>query len=390
MSIRHDTALAVALGVVLVAANVAFVSAEMGFVHGPEQVKESDHTRYIAMAEGPDGYADRVRAHLPPFCYRLLTPWLAYQMTRSGIGIDAAFFTLSQGFSSLFLAALFLYMRALGLRREDAALGVLLTALLPGAIRWYAYQYWMTDPAALFLVTLGFLLMYKDRHGPLAAVGTLALAARETFLLLLPRLFLRVWRRQGGRAALIQSVGVFIVPILVMLMIRTYIVAVPGPSLWHEMQRIVALRGAQLLHDQLYFVSVGSFGVLLAAAVLPSARSLREWARRPDELVVVLAVYLSLLVASNTDRLLVYAVPVIVPVAMRSLRRLSDVSGLPFGAVALAAILVQAFFYVRTPFTGPEISNFQKFDLGVTLSATAFWGAGALVWIRARRKEARA
>lgn len=264
------------------------------------------------MAGGPDGYADRVLAHLPPFCYRLLTPWLAWVLTQAGLGLDAAFYLLSQLFGSLFLAALFLLLRSSGFRPGEAALGVVLTAFLPGAIRWYAYQYWMTDPVALFLVTLAFVLIRRGLYAPLPQIGVLALAARESYLLVLPYLFLLELRRGGVRAAALRSIVAFAVPIVVMLLIRHYIVAVPGRPLLDEIQRIWDWRVAGLFDNQLYFATIGSFGVLFAAILLPTARGPGDWLRHPEEVAVVAIVYASLFVGLNTDRLLVYTVPVVV------------------------------------------------------------------------------
>jgi hypothetical protein len=384
----RDSLLALALGLALVAANAAYVSAHMGFLHAPEQVVESDHLRYLAMAGGPEGYADRVLAHRAPFCYRLLIPWLAWALSHLGFGVDAAFYLLSQLFGALFLAALFLLLRSSGFRREEAVLGVVLTALLPGAIRWYAYQYWMTDPIALFLVTLAFLLIRRDRYAPLSQIGVLALMARESYLLVLPYLFLRELRRGGARAAALRSAAAFAVPIVVMLLIRYYVVASPGRPLAAEIQRIVDWRGEGLLDNQLYLVTIGSFGVLFAAALVPTARSLRAWLQRPEDLSVLAIVYASLLVGVNTDRLLVYAVPVVVPVALRALAHLGERTRVPFDVLAYGAVMVQLVFYVRTPFTGAQISNRQPFDPVVALCIAGFWLFCGLAWLDSRRRRA--
>lgn len=362
------------------AANASYVSLQLGFLHGSEQVHESDHTRYIAMAQGPVGYANRRDAHLAPFCYRVLVPWLAYGLTRAGLSVDAAFYLLSQLSSAGLLATLFLLLRASGLRRADAALGVGLAALLPGLVRWYAYQYWMTDPLALWLVALAFLAIRLGRHSVLAPLGTLALLARESYLLVLPYLFLRLWRREGLGAACARTAAAFAVPIAVMLLVRDSIIAVPARPLGIEIERIIEFRSALLLENQLYLWSIGSFGVLFAALWLPTARGPRGWLRRPEDLAVIAAVYGSLLIASNTDRLLVYAVPVILPVAVRSVRRLAEASGLPFAALAGSALLAQAVFYLRTRFSGPEISNLQPFDGVATLVVVGWWLGCTLAW----------
>jgi cytochrome c-type biogenesis protein CcsB len=38
-----------------------------------------------------------------------------------------------------------------------SVVGLVLVGLMQGAVRWFEYQYWMTDPSALMLTTLAFL-----------------------------------------------------------------------------------------------------------------------------------------------------------------------------------------------------------------------------------------
>ncbi|HXY40500.1 MAG TPA: hypothetical protein VEQ10_12570, partial [Vicinamibacteria bacterium] len=187
-----DTALGALLAVLLLSLNVASVSARLGFLHKPKQVKESDHWRYIEMARGERGRAQLQRE--PPYCFRLAVPWLAGRLTRLGLPENAAFFVITNAVLFGFLLVLWLHLRDLGFALPLRLTGLLLVGLTQGGVRWFLYQYWMTDPAALFLVMLAFLLIERRQLVALAAVSLLAAFVRETYVLVYPYLFLHLLR----------------------------------------------------------------------------------------------------------------------------------------------------------------------------------------------------
>ena len=153
----------------IMAANVAWVALQVGVVQPPEAVSESDHYRYLAMARGPQEYASQPLAHEPPFCYRLLVPWAAFMLTKAGLGLNLSFYLLTQLCIGLFLYTLFLYLMEAGLDVRFSLLGIAVAGTLQGAVRWYAYQYWMTDPAALFLLTSRSCSSGRDGTPPFSA-----------------------------------------------------------------------------------------------------------------------------------------------------------------------------------------------------------------------------
>jgi hypothetical protein len=71
------------LSLLVLAGNVAYVSARLGFLHKPKQVGEYDHYRYIEMARGPEGRPEV--AGQPPYCWRILIPGLARGLQSIGI-----------------------------------------------------------------------------------------------------------------------------------------------------------------------------------------------------------------------------------------------------------------------------------------------------------------
>ena len=179
-----DTRIGALLAVLLLAVNVASVASQLGFLHKPKQVKEYDHWRYIEMARGPAGRPALQQE--PPYCFRIVIPALVRGLTRLGLGENAAFFLVTNAVLFGFLLVLWLHLRDLGFSLALRVAGLLVVGFTQGAVRWFEYQYWMTDPAALFLVMLAFFLLERGRWGPLLAASVLAAFVRETYVLVYP------------------------------------------------------------------------------------------------------------------------------------------------------------------------------------------------------------
>jgi len=86
--------------------------------------------------------------------------------------------------------------------------------------------------------------------------------------------------------------------------------------------------------------------------------------------------YASLALANNTERLLAYALPVVVPAALRGLRAGLDAGRLPFAPVAALVLGLQLLYYVTTPFHGIlGLSLYQPVNWVIVVAMAAFWVA---------------
>ena len=302
---RGQAAWGVLMAALVLLLNAAYVVSSLGLLHKPRKVLETDHLRYIEMARDPLGAEQLART--APFCWRVLTPWLAFLLTKSGLSLNAAFYLLTNVFLFAFLFTLFLWLRDQGLGLRECLLGQALVGLQQGAVRWYEYQYWMTDPLCLFLVVLALRLIAQRRDGALGVVSVAGVLARESYLLVLPGYVLRRLREDGSAPA---SRGRWPSPALAvgaLLLVRLAIAPSNEPDTLRTIERALAFRWRHLLDNQLYLASFGSFGVLLPMALLLPGQ-LTAWARtRYDHAVLVAGAYLSLALGNNTERLLAYA-----------------------------------------------------------------------------------
>jgi hypothetical protein len=386
VSASRETWLAVAAAALILCVNAGHVSSRMGFVHSARQVAEFDHHIYRSLALSPPGSPEEPRLRNAPFVWRVATPWIVYGLHRAGASIDGASYAVTNAALLGFLVFLFLFLRERGFDRDDALLGLALVGLMQGAVRWYEYQYWMADPLALFLIVFSFWLIEKNRLGWLVPVAVLGFAARESYVIVLPYLFLRLFRRAGPAVAVTRTAAVAALPLAVAVAIRLTITPSGDYTAWGTVQWVMEARLGKFLSSQLYVLTVGTFGVLFPLLFLFPTRAVREWRRRYEDGVVLAIVYVSLAIAISTDRILAYALPVVVPAALDQLRHFRERTGAGFAVTAAVCLALQIVFFAETQFTGrPAMSIHQPVSGWVSLSMPAAWLA-AQFWIRKRSR----
>jgi hypothetical protein len=385
MSGRRELGVAALVSILLLAVNAAYVSATVGFVHKPRKVLETDHYHYIDMAEGPPGKAPTDKGREAPFCYRVLAPGLAWLIGGTGLGVNGAFYLVTNVFLLLFLLALHALLRHEGASMGEALLGLALVGLVPGAVRWYEYQYWMPDPPCLFFVTLGMLWIRKGREIPLLLLSAVAVLARETYVLLLPVAFLHAWRTASLRQAVLRTARLAAVTLGTIALLRAAIVPVGGSGLLTAAREMIPFRARHLFEGQVYAATLGTFGVLFPLWWLRPEGVVAFLRRRPEDGALAATAYASLAFANNTDRLLVYALPAVVPIALSALRSIAG-AGRRRGVVAAAVLGLQVFFYLETPFHEQGISIYPATRVAVVGALGVFWLAARVLLREGARK----
>lgn len=271
---------------------------------------------YVAIAEEPAFFT------VAPWGYRVLLPWLVSAL--SPAHPEAAFFWTT--FLGLTGAGtlLFLYMKRLGCGTAVALLATVLFGASEPVGEAVRYQF-LVEPCTVVL-ELAFLLALAGGAGSswLALWVLLGTLSKEFFLLLLPLVFLA--RRSDGRAqAVRETLWVAAPAIAVTLLLRLWWTpqlagAWPEPILglatalgrlrdtWHEWWRSALLYGLTPLAG--------------LGALRPSARRLV-----PGGGYLFLATLVSPLLnpvaffAADVRRLLLYALPAVLPLALLALDR---------------------------------------------------------------------
>jgi hypothetical protein len=360
------------LALLVLLGNVLYVSWHLGFLHKPKRVLETDQFRYVEMARGRHGRQELARE--PPYCWRVGVPFLASRLHGAGLSVDLSFFALTNLSLFGFLLTLWIYLAELGFALRARVTGLLTVGLTQGAVRWFEYQYWMSDPACLFLVALAFLLARRRRRLALGGISLLAALVRETYVLFYVHDLLRGLRTTTPGAAVRRTLAIAVLPLSVLVGLRLLIEPNQPDDMFASVVENVTFRARHLFDNQVYFATLGTFGVMVPLLLLFPRRLLAEARRRYDQTAYVAAVAASLIITNNTERPLAYALPVVLPAALWSLERLIAQARLWGPAVACVVVLLQLVFFARTRFAGfMGASIYQPTDAVVCVAMAAFW-----------------
>ena len=383
MTRSADTRLGLLLAILILGLNVASVSSRLGFLHKPKQVKESDHWRYVEMARGAEGRPALQRE--PPYCFRLAVPALVRGLTRLGLSVNAGFFLVTNAALFGFLLVLWLHLRDLGLALPLRVTGLLVVGFTQGAVRWFEYQYWMTDPAALFLVMLAFLLVERGKRGWLIATSLLAAFVRETYVLVYPYVFLRDLRvGHPLLPAAARTAAVAAAPVAILLAIRRLVVPNQADDFVSGIVDSMTFRWNHLLDNQPYVLTIGAFGILVPLVLLFPSRLPGFVRRHFDRALYVLSVYATLVISNNNERPLAYALPALAPAALACLRVFLEETRLPALPVLAAVVALQALFWAGQRWAEMGMSIYQPVNWTTVAAMAAFWVAAQAARARTR------
>jgi hypothetical protein len=333
-------------------------------------------------------------------------PGLVRGLSRLGLSINAGFFLVTNAVLFGFLLVLWLHLRDLGFGLSLRVAGLLVVGLTQGAVRWFEYQYWMTDPAALFLVMLAFFLLERGRWAALAATSVVAAFVRETYVLVYPYGFLRELRRRlavrgaGGageagspaanaaavRDAAVRAVAVAAVPFAILLAIRRLVPSSHPDRFVVGIVDSMTFRWNHLFDNQAYVLTIGSFGVLVPLVLLFPFRLPALACRHFDRALYVASVYATLAISNNNERPLSYALPALVPAALWCLRAFVRETGLPETPVLAVVVALQALFWAGQRWAEMGMSIYQPVNWTTVAAMALFWIAAeaALRWRNGR------
>jgi hypothetical protein len=379
----RDLLLGVLLSLGLIAFNVGFVSARYGFLHKAKQVKETDQWRYIHMARHPDGHHPLAREST--YCWRVFVPRAANLLMRAGLSENLSFWLLTNTFLFGFLLVTWIYLRDLGFAVPWRVTGLVVLGLTQGAVRWYEYQYWMTDPPSLFLVALALLLIRRGWHAALYPPSVFAAFVRESYVAVYPYYFVRLWRTRSFLEATWRSAALAIVPVAILIFLRVLIVPDQPEALFGGVGETVDFR-LRHLADQPYIFTVGAWGVLFPLLLLFPARLPGLVRRHPEDAFLTLFFAGLCLIANNTERELGYALPAVLPAALHFLRAFVAEARVPMVPALLVVVFMQVLFYLEQEFGAAGMSMYQPTSLRLTAAMLGFWLLCQALLVRGRRR----
>ena len=379
---NRDVRIALALATLLVFANAGYVASKLGFIHRVRAVMETDHKHYIHMAMNPEEPED------PPYAFRVAIPKIARGLMAWGLSVNEAFYAITQISLVAFLACTFLFLRARGFTLEVSALVVTLMGLTQGAVRWFEYQYWMSDPLCLALVAAAILAIQLDT--PWRAAIALAIAAgfvRESFVLVLPFAFFHTLRRHDLNQAILRTTAIAAAFFAVSLTLHALITPAAPDDWWSGVVDTVGFRYRRLFQSQWYVLTIGTWGVFVPLALADFRAFARRVGQNLDLTFLTLATYGTLIISNNTERPLAYAWPAIAAAGAAGIRALLAKIPAPLGnpfprltAVCVGAQLVHFGLTRWNDLAGSSL--YQPANYAVTGMMLALGLAWTLVFAR--------
>lgn len=278
---------------------------------------------YMAMAEAPGSFT------VAPWGYRVLTPWLVSTLPvgHTPVGNPArAFRYVTWGGLLAAGVLLFAYLRRRGHAAWAGLLGV--TAFgLSGPVAGAVQYRFLVEPVTVAL-ELAFLLALESGAGlgVLALTAGLGALSKEFFLFLLPLVYLARRARDGDRSALLSAAWVAAPAVAATLALRfawtPYLAGGSGVGLG-----LFASAGRRMVQSWSEWAPSLLLGGLGPLALLACFRRLSRPRLLGDLYLVAVALLPPFFnpvtfFAADVPRLLLYALPALIPLALLALDRL--------------------------------------------------------------------
>jgi hypothetical protein len=330
VTLRHPLVWLVALPLLLlaiIAASTPVTERAQGF--------DSDGKRYAAMADA-SLFKERY-SHEAPWCWRVMTPFLASLLPFSTL---TDFRVLAFVSSWLSLVLLFGILRRSGFSRALSALGVVLYAGVFWSVKFFFYSPAYIDSGTQVFWLAILYCAVTGRYAAVPVLLTVGVLQKESLLLLAPVVWVDFAARQGSlQLRSLAYGGALAVPAaLILLGLRTAIAATNDYTAADTIASQIAYTATPANWPRLLLAVFSGLGILpLVAAIRPRAAG----ARLHEPLWFALLILGGLLLVGGEDkaRLFLYALPAVVVLAVAAiddlLRRVAPGRFVPWLAVAL-------------------------------------------------------
>jgi hypothetical protein len=286
--------------------------------YGAPPLPAFDAYVYVAMAEHPTVFT------VAPWGHRILTPWLARAVPFAPLSV--AFPVVTVGAFALACLLLYAFLRRRGHRPWAAGVGVVAFALSPPVGELIAAPFLVEPLACALLIALLLALEMGLGVGALALIAVLGVLAKEVVLLFLPVVYFAApgdRRSRARHAIVVAAAGV--AALLLLRVVWTPHLSTPVPDLGADRFRLL---WNSFRFEPMRWLAVAAVGGLTLAATLGALRaSARPFLRRYAWVLAatlvqpLLAHYAIQQVVGEMNRYLLYAVPVLVALALLALDR---------------------------------------------------------------------
>lgn len=362
----------------------------------------SDYLNYEPMARNL--FSSDPAAHHAPFCWRVLTPWLVYGLTRLGVSLQGGFMLVTVVSLCGAVIGVYILLRLSGATLWQALAVALLvqTQYTLGILVLWDYE--RTDPLSYLLLIAAFILYWQGRPRWLLVVLALAALNRETALFAVAafageQVIHRDWQQ------LKAYLPAYIVPILIIVGLHLAIHPIGDTNLlttiratWSLRSNLVGRGSTNMLFGSInasalniYHLTINAFGLLLPLLILQAIHP-PFVTRRPVVWIFLVCTALQIVLAIDNERLMFIAFPVVALAAWHELRRIALLVKLPMAAIGFFLVAVQGIFLIGQFYKMVQDFSFNKTSSLLKLHwLNMLWlgsllilivvAVGALVWV---------
>lgn len=254
----------------------------------------------------------------PPTKWRILTPLTVWALH---LGIYVGFWLVTNAGLLLGLVSLLWFLAGLQVSRPAILAGGLAFVCLGPLVGFSLYEDMRIDALSSGLLLLG-LAATVHRKGWLVCLSlTLGMVSKETAIF--GGIFALLWALERRDARLLRwAQATLIVQLLIYAALRHLIQPAYGYSFLIEFQQTYRGLGPLDLLNKALLATVGTWGLLLPLALWHAWQPRTLW-RSPALLSLLLLCYAQLVVASDVERVVVYAFPVVIAAAALAVEDLS-------------------------------------------------------------------
>jgi hypothetical protein len=292
-----------------------------------------DHHVYIDMASnGP-------KAHVPALCWRILMPYIARHLP---FGLEAGFFSITlASICVTSVATYYLSKRVMGSPQMGLA-GVFLYFSLYWATKFLVFDFWLTDSLAFMFVVLILHSIVSGKEAQFIALLALGVMAKESVLFTVPLFYSLNATRAFDAKLAAKTVSYALPAIIVIMLLRHYIAPEYGYSYVDSLSRVSKDRIGAILSGQestaglVWTYTVRSFGLLFLLPFLSVGRNMGPLLRYSPFLLLV---YCQLLIAHDSERLIVLCFPAVILMALNGIESAAKKFSIPPRYVLLLSLV---------------------------------------------------
>lgn len=326
----------------------------------PHFANSWDHHKYIYMAK-----TALFNFHIAPFGWRILTPFLARILP---FEIHVNFSIIA--FVSLWGTAILMYSVLKEMRFEPVLsfVGSLLFIALGWATRYNMYDFWLPDPLGFLFLTAALLSLLQKKTFLFSLLLAIGVLAKESVLFVAPLYYTFNTKRWLDFRLFIRSLFVIAPALITLFLVRIaipplngnaeYLATIPqncgDPYPYNVvfLFKKIGLPRLQNLSGRLWEFTGGTFGTSILFLSLFGMRKSLSFLIRAFPLVFF--AYFSILFATNTSRLIVWAFPAVIPLALYDMKNIAEIANVQTKMFLPFPFLLLLFFLKKEKLVLPS------------------------------------